>query len=102
MQASAGLAMRLAAKSSLSRQRKWQLRQKQKGLCQKCSKPAVLDSVYCVGHMVDHRVAARNRYQPKRGRIRKHRGTKSYRLAAAAQGDLHRLLASDVQKLLAS
>ena len=87
---------------SVSRQRKWQLRQKQKGLCQKCSKPAVPESVYCVGHMVYHRVAALRRYQPKRGRMRQHRGTKSHRLAAAAQGDLRRLLPSDVQKLLAS
>src|SRR5438046_5707204 len=87
---------------SVSRQRKWQLRQKQKGLCQKCSKPAVPESVYCVGHMVYHRVAARRRYEPKRGRMRQHRGTKSHRLAAAAQGDLRRLLPSDVQKLLAS
>ncbi len=87
---------------SVSRQRKWQLRQKQKGLCQKCSKPAVPESVYCVGHLVYQRIAARRRYQPKRGRMRQHRGTKSHRLAAAVQGDLRRLLPSDVQKLLAS
>jgi hypothetical protein len=87
---------------SVSRQRKWQLRQTQKGLCQKCSKPAVPESVYCGGHMVDNREAARRRYQPKRGRTRQHRGTKSHRLAAAAQGDLRQLLPSDVEKLLAS
>ena len=75
---------------------------KAKGLCQKCSKPAVPESVYCVGHMVYHRVAARGRYKPKCGRMRQHRGTKSHRLAAAAQGDLRRLRPSDVQKLLAS
>ncbi len=61
----------------VSRQRKWQLRQRQKGLCAKCSKRVVPESIYCIRHMVDHRVAARRRYQRKRGRTRQHRGTKS-------------------------
>jgi hypothetical protein len=86
----------------VSRQRKWQLRQKQRGLCQKCSKPAAPGSVNCVEHMVDHRVAARNRYEPKRGRTHQYRTTKSYRLAAAIQGDLRLLRPRDVQELLNS
>jgi hypothetical protein len=89
-------------KSPVSRQRKWQLRQKQKGLCQKCSKPAAPVSVDCIRHMVAHRVAARRRYKPKRGRTHPYRKTKSYRLAAAAQGDLRQLRPSDVQELLNS
>jgi hypothetical protein len=89
-------------KLPVSRQRKWQLRQTQKGLCQKCSKPAVPESVYCLGHMVAQRVAARRRYEPKRGRTHQYRKTKSYRLAAAAQGDLRQLRSSDVQELLNS
>ena len=89
-------------KLPVSRQRKWQLRQKQKGLCQKCSKPAAPASVFCIRHMVAHRVAARRRYEPKRGRTHQYRKTKSYRLAAAAQGDLRQLRPSDVQELLNS
>src|SRR5439155_5110226 len=42
---------------------------------------------HCVEHMVEHRVADRNRYEPKRGRTHQYRRTKSYRLAAAVQGD---------------
>jgi hypothetical protein len=89
-------------KLPVSRQRKWQLRQKQKGLCQKCPKPAAPASVDCIRHMVAHRVAARRRYVPKRGRTHQYRKTKSYRLAAAAQGDLRQLRPSDVQELLNS
>jgi len=51
---------------------------------------------------VAHRVAARRRYEPKRGRTHEYRKTKSYRLAAAAQGDLRQLRPSDVQELLNS
>ena len=87
---------------SVSRQRKWQLRQKEKGLCQNCSKPAAPGSVNCLEHMIDHRVAARRRYDPKRGRTHQYRRTKSYRLAAAVEGDLRHLRPSDVQDLLNS
>jgi hypothetical protein len=52
--------------------------------------------------MVAHRVAARRRYEPKRGRTHQYPTTKSYRLAAAAQGDLRQLRPSDVQELLNS
>ena len=52
--------------------------------------------------MVAQRVAARRRYEPKRGRTHQYLGTKSYRHAAAAQGDLRQLRPSDVQELLNS
>jgi hypothetical protein len=52
--------------------------------------------------MVAHRVGARRRYEPKRGRTHQYPTTKSYRLAAAAQGDLRQLRPSDVQELLNS
>jgi hypothetical protein len=52
--------------------------------------------------MVAQRVAARRRYEPKRGRTHQYRKTKSYRLAAAAQGDLRQLRPRDVQELLNS
>ena len=83
----------------MSRQRKWQLRQKQKGLCEKCPKPAAPESVYCIDHMVRHRITARRCYTPERGRTRQYWRTKSHRLAAAAEGEMGRLWWFDVQKL---
>ena len=87
---------------AVSRQRKWQLRQKQKGLCEKCSKPAAPESVYCIGHMADHRVTARRNYMPEHESTRPYCRTKSHRLAAAAEGDMRLLWPCDVEKLLAS
>jgi len=89
-------------KQPISRQRKWQLRQKQKGLCEKCSKPAAPESVYCIEHMVAHRVTARRNYKLWRGRTRPYWRTKSHRLAAAVDGEMSQLWSGDVQKLLMS
>ena len=46
----------------ISRQRKYQLRHMEQGLCMKCAKPAVC-SGYCEEHRVSHNAIKRNRYR---------------------------------------
>ena len=60
---------------NISRQRKWQLRQRMKGRCMRCDKPVVsLKSSFCAKHLVHLREAARQ----KLGRVRRNLGAKSY------------------------
>jgi hypothetical protein len=53
------------AKLPVSRQRKWQLRQKEKRLCLKCTKPAVT-KIYCLEHAVSIREGVRNKKGARR------------------------------------
>ena len=50
-----------------SKQRRWQQRQIEKGLCIKCSKPAVNGGRYCARHQAYERVRNRNRYRKAKG-----------------------------------
>lgn len=45
---------------TISRQRRWQLRQKAAGLCMICSAPAV-NAYYCLAHAIYHREYRRSR-----------------------------------------
>ena len=50
---------------TISRQRKWQLKMRASGRCERCGDPAVT-SDYCLKHAVDNRERARKRLHCKR------------------------------------
>ena len=66
-------------KRKVSRQREWQIRHRQAGLCILCSKPAVT-KMYCL----EHAIQARERERKARGCKRRFRSL-TYRLAEAAK-----------------
>ena len=65
---------------AVSRQRKWQLRQRQAGRCVECGAPAA--GPFCLRHLVARRELMRG----KRRRQRRNYGARSYRLEAEARG----------------
>lgn len=55
--------------NQLSKQRKFQLRQKEKGLCSLCNEPVAGEnnSTTCIKHRDENRVRNRNRYRKAKG-----------------------------------
>lgn len=63
-------------RKKMSRQRKWQLRHKARGLCVQCNQPAVSKS-FCLKHLI----AAREESRRRLGATKRHTGAHSYKLS---------------------